>query len=286
MQYSQIEDPSGKLKRADHNLIYVCLSGELRLDVAFEERTIARGEAFFCGAGLEHLVLDQDALFGFQIVISQEEWISAKYHSYEFMKVSLPRAAVAIAEDILLLRDDISPNPVLLSAIVFYAHQEMAKSCGWMGTETPWFSHLIARVSDVRLQKASELLMSRFADQVDLDLVAKQSGLSARSMRRLFQECFGMSPTEALRSLRMEHAIPLVRATKLSIEEIACRCGYENTASFSRDFAMTFSSPPGRYRGKLRGQTGKQMPRVLGSYICGAQQSCASSTLDIMTPER
>ncbi len=250
MRLCDIPPPSEQLLQDTEHSFYVCLAGSLTLDVAFEKRKLKRGDIFYCAPKLEHLILSQSGSSGFVLHVPRSWWESSGYMMFEFMKVHLPPAAKAIAETLHEFGCDPSPQSSLIASLLFLSHIEMKRSCGWDEEANPWFSHRVAKAEDPRLKKAAHLIQTLCREDVDLDQVAKLSGLSTRNMRRLFQETFDMSPTEALRSLRMEFSLPLICSTKSSIEEIAAQCGYSNAAGFSRDFRLTFSMTPGRYRNR------------------------------------
>jgi AraC-like DNA-binding protein len=259
MECSEVPDPSDRLLAAEDHILFICLGGSLTLDVAFEKRQLQRGECFYCSPLLQHKVLFQSSFSGFMVEVQRDTWDSLGYLKYDFMKLSMTISARSIAEDVAIFRTDPSPNAALLSSIVFYAHNQMKARCGFDKNARVWFSHRLVRGDDARVKKAAFLLQEQCLGRVDLEAIAKQAGLSLRNMRRLFQHCFGMSPTEALRSLRMESALPLVSSSKHSIEEISSHCGYESPASFVRDFRLTFSMAPGKFRstGAVPGRVGK-----------------------------
>ena len=48
--------------------------------------------------------------------------------------------------------------------------------------------------------------------------------------------------------IRMEHASELLKGTKLTVEDISDRVGYESVYAFSRAFRQYYNIPPGAYR--------------------------------------
>lgn len=75
--------------------------------------------------------------------------------------------------------------------------------------------------------------------------LARQLGLSQRTLFRRFRTIFGDTPAAYLREVRMEHAKALLMAGKRStIESVATTVGYEDAAYFSRQFLKHFGIRP------------------------------------------
>ena len=72
--------------------------------------------------------------------------------------------------------------------------------------------------------------------------------LNPNYLSRLFRQRSGSSFSEILRSMRLEHAAFLLRATDLLIDEITLQCGYQSTPFFTSAFHRHFGLPPGQYR--------------------------------------
>lgn len=88
-----------------------------------------------------------------------------------------------------------------------------------------------------------------------LDAVLRQLGLSAATLgRRLAAE--GTSFRELARRHRIERAARLLSETRLSVLEVAGRCGYAETASFSRAFRAVTGSSPRDFRQEMSSQAG------------------------------
>ncbi|MEL7527420.1 MAG: helix-turn-helix domain-containing protein [Pseudomonadota bacterium] len=56
------------------------------------------------------------------------------------------------------------------------------------------------------------------------------------------------TPNSVYRGIRLREARRQVELTRLSIAEIAERCGYRNTSAMIRAFRQEFGQPPGSYR--------------------------------------
>ena len=61
-------------------------------------------------------------------------------------------------------------------------------------------------------------------------------GRSHEHVCRTTQQRFGMTPTQYVNQIRIQHAAHLLRSDDLSIKELALQCGFENTGYFYRLF--------------------------------------------------
>ncbi len=63
-----------------------------------------------------------------------------------------------------------------------------------------------------------------------------------------FKTLTGTNPQDYIEYQRMEHAVELLRTTKMSIRDIGKACGYKDTAYFCRRFKMAYGVPAGKMR--------------------------------------
>ena len=78
--------------------------------------------------------------------------------------------------------------------------------------------------------------------------VANALNTSVRTLSRKFLAQTGMTVTEKLTSIRIEHAKRLLISTECSMYEIAEQCGFENEFYFSKIFRQKENITPSRYR--------------------------------------
>jgi AraC family transcriptional regulator len=81
-----------------------------------------------------------------------------------------------------------------------------------------------------------------------LDVLAKQEGVSARHYARLLRAATGESVSRFYARQMSHRGKDLLRDRALLIKEIAYRCGFANTASFTRAFRRETGMSPQQYR--------------------------------------
>jgi transcriptional regulator GlxA family with amidase domain len=99
-----------------------------------------------------------------------------------------------------------------------------------------------------KLRRLTDLLDSQLERRVDVNELARTSGLSARQVHRLFKAHLGMSPQAYHRQLRLQRAREMLRQTELTILEIAMASGFTSASDFSRAYRRAFHQSPNEDR--------------------------------------
>jgi transcriptional regulator GlxA family with amidase domain len=81
--------------------------------------------------------------------------------------------------------------------------------------------------------------------------LAQFCNISERTLLRRFREGLGTSPDQYLRQLRIERAKLLLESSELSVDEIASRCGYDDSTAFRKSFRSVTGLTTGRYRSRF-----------------------------------
>ena len=74
----------------------------------------------------------------------------------------------------------------------------------------------------------------RHLAQLNVESLAKQTGLAVRTLHRRTEAVLGMTPAKLIERLRVEHARTLLSSTKLSQKEIAHQAGFSGNAQMQR----------------------------------------------------
>ena len=96
----------------------------------------------------------------------------------------------------------------------------------------------------VHLRRARDHVDRHFADDLDLDRLARVAGVSKYHFVRSFEGAFGETPIRYLTRRRIERAQDLLRSANLTVTEVCTAVGYASLGSFSTRFrALTGESP-------------------------------------------
>jgi AraC-like DNA-binding protein/mannose-6-phosphate isomerase-like protein (cupin superfamily) len=74
------------------------------------------------------------------------------------------------------------------------------------------------------------------------------AGVSPAHLSRTLRAAYGMTPTDFVTDLRLEHAASLLAATSAPIAEIATRCGFSSQSYFTRCFTAAHAVSPRTFR--------------------------------------
>ena len=99
-----------------------------------------------------------------------------------------------------------------------------------------------------RILVAKETIDKEFNDSsLSVSSLAENAGVSQAYFRREFKACFGISPIEYIRNVRIENAKMLLRSGLYSISETATESGFDSISYFSSTFRKLCGMTPSEY---------------------------------------
>lgn len=96
-----------------------------------------------------------------------------------------------------------------------------------------------------------EYLNDNFKENISLDIISRDIGISKYYLHRLFTEINGNTLLSYLTVIRLERAKNKLQYSKNSIFEIAIACGFDNTSYFSNIFKKYMGFSPSQFRKNL-----------------------------------
>ncbi|MGH6762698.1 MAG: helix-turn-helix domain-containing protein [Phyllobacterium sp.] len=117
----------------------------------------------------------------------------------------------------------------------------------WSPDASP-FTEQWSGVRDYRVRNSIRLMNERMGDELALDTIARDSGLSRPHFYKLFRQHAGLTPNVYLNTLRMETAIEKLTRSHTAITSIGLDLGFASQASFTRFFTANVGIPPTDYR--------------------------------------
>ncbi|MEM7044159.1 MAG: AraC family transcriptional regulator [Pseudomonadota bacterium] len=102
--------------------------------------------------------------------------------------------------------------------------------------------------TDFRVRKSMRLMSEKLGEELELDDVAREAGLSRPHFYKLFRRQTGLTPNLFLNTLRMERAIDSLTSTEKSVTSIGFDLGFSSQASFTRFFTSNVGIAPTDYR--------------------------------------
>jgi len=118
----------------------------------------------------------------------------------------------------------------------------------WQQAEAALETRATAAVTDFRVRKCIRLMSESPGAEIDLDRIARESGLSRPHFYRLFRAQTGVTPHLYLNTLIMEQALDTLVATDAAIADIGFDLGFSSQSGFTRFFAANVGMAPTDYR--------------------------------------
>lgn len=104
------------------------------------------------------------------------------------------------------------------------------------------------RFSDFRVRRSLRLMQEKFSEDIEMEALARQAGLSRPHFFKLFKMQMGITPNIYLNTLRAERAIHDLMSTDKTVTDISYGLGFSSQASFTRFFTSNVGIPPSQYR--------------------------------------
>lgn len=102
------------------------------------------------------------------------------------------------------------------------------------------------------LRRCVELIHARLSDEISLDELACEAGLSSFHFARMFKQSLGVPPRVYVTRLRMERACDLLEQTDIPVNGIALQVGYSSHQALAKVFTKSMNITPSDYRRVVR----------------------------------
>ena len=110
----------------------------------------------------------------------------------------------------------------------------------------------VSTIMQERLLSMLSFIQENYPHKITLEEIASTASISTRECLRCFQNNIHETPFEYLMNYRVEMAKKLLKATNLSVTEIAMQTGFSNSAYFSKIFKRTCHMTPLAYRKEVQ----------------------------------
>lgn len=101
------------------------------------------------------------------------------------------------------------------------------------------------------VRHAISYIQRHLAETIRTEDIAEYIGLNRSYFSVLFKNQTGLSPNKYLQTLRVAKARHLLETSRLSIESIACSCGYQKPESLIKVFRQFYGISPAAYRKRV-----------------------------------
>jgi AraC family transcriptional regulator len=102
-------------------------------------------------------------------------------------------------------------------------------------------------LTPARLRRVAELVHAKIEEELSLDEMAEEAGLSTAHFSQTFRKSTGKSPHQFVLNHRVERAKRMLRAD-MRILDVAVACGFKTQQHFARVFRQLCGASPTEYR--------------------------------------
>ena len=120
------------------------------------------------------------------------------------------------------------------------------RSFGYVSEVKKPFSVQVKQLSQI--ERAIDYINAHYSEDISLEEISECANMSKNYFCSLFKRLNGMSPWDYITVKRIELACSLLKSTEGSMIDIACECGFNNSANFNRAFRKVTGSSPRDYR--------------------------------------
>ncbi|MBQ8757016.1 MAG: PocR ligand-binding domain-containing protein [Oscillospiraceae bacterium] len=117
-----------------------------------------------------------------------------------------------------------------------------------MCTSYLWLMDLITMRGDPTAFAIEEYITAHLADELSVELICKEFGISKTSLYLLSQEYFGTGITRYIRGRRMEKAMQLLEEKSMPVSNVAQAVGYMDASHFTRVFKQHTGCTPTKWQ--------------------------------------
>ena len=137
------------------------------------------------------------------------------------------------------------PNTKSAASILAVLIQTCAEALEMGGGSTEiGVAHLEGKAKDQRVKKALLQIQAQAKESFSMESVARASGLSIRTMNRLFLEELGLTPKQTLTQYRIGQAMRLFQAGNATVTDVAFEVGYSSLSQFITTFRKVTGKLP------------------------------------------
>lgn len=125
----------------------------------------------------------------------------------------------------------------------------LTKACfdlSWANSD--YRSQIYEKFSDYRVRRALRLIQENMGEEMEMEELARQVGLSRPHFFKLFKQYTGVTPNVYMNTLRSERAIEELLNSDKTVTDIAFDLGFSSQASFTRFFSSNVGIAPSEYR--------------------------------------
>jgi AraC-like DNA-binding protein len=150
-----------------------------------------------------------------------------------------------VASSVRYLSEDRQSPEVVARLAELFVSEAIQRHMAEQDTESTGWA---AGLSDPVVRRAIGLIHERFAEDLDLEQLAREAGVSRSVLQERFVRFLGEPPMRYAGRWRMQVAANMLRDGQEKTANVAYAVGFNSEAAFNRAFKREFGQPPGLWR--------------------------------------
>lgn len=114
--------------------------------------------------------------------------------------------------------------------------------------QCPELAEFIGAMTDPQVGRALELMHKDASHPWTVESLAHAVGMSRSRFAERFSELMNDGPMRYLSDWRLQRALVMLGQSRVNVQEVANKAGYQSAAAFTRAFAQKFGAPPSNFR--------------------------------------
>lgn len=210
------------------------LSGFVRFDCGDLHFTSSQGHITFMPAGTSYTTE----------VCEDGEMLLVHFHTAEPLTEQKPFSADMSGDKINALFDELFTE--------FKSGKERDYHCmslfyGMLAEIQRYLQYPQKKLIPKRMRLAKNFIDKNYNEQILVCVMADLAGISEVHFRNEFKRCYGATPLEYIKSVRINNAKQLLRSGYHSVSEVATMCGFDSISYFSYEFKRYTGKTPKEY---------------------------------------
>ena len=166
-----------------------------------------------------------------------------------------PQLGDRVGEKLLYIADHADASPLhLIGQLCLFLDQLISSSATQREVRG-------GQLRDFYIQEAVCYIKQNYPYPITVEEIANACKLNRSYFSKLFRDTMGCPPQEFLIRLRLSRAADFMKGTRMSIGDIAARCGYPNQLHFSRAFKKRYGVSPREWRLQNQIRQAQQMKK-------------------------
>ncbi|MBO0321907.1 helix-turn-helix transcriptional regulator [Muricauda sp. CAU 1633] len=239
-----------------------CTSGKKIYSSKNQDLTVTKGATFFMkkGAYTGESFFEED--YCALMLFLPESYVNHFLTKYDYIKVNDQGNSQVLdsSENLIALPQDSTLEAFFFTILNYFANMlvinkellevkfdELLLNLFTQPEYTSLSTYLLQLVGDERIG-IRQVMEENYASSLKLPEYAELCNMSLSTFKREFPKVYKTSPGRWLLNRKLQLSKKLLGNSNLHINEIAFRCGFENTSHFIRTFKKYQDTTPSKYR--------------------------------------